>query len=241
MSEGFADFSASLFLQSAYAQKGPKEFITFWDDERKSILEKNPQGFRAIDVGPLTMGYRLNNSRTGVSITRDLIYPKGAYVLHVIRMLMWDRRTGDDKFKATMQDFVKTFAGRAATTEDFKAMVEKHMTNEMDVAGDKKMDWFFNQYVYGTALPSYKLDYTFENGADGILSFNFTVTQSNVDDNFRMLVPIYLELADGRIVSLGRARLSGSSSVAMKVPLKGMKDRPRRAILNYYDDVLASP
>ena len=115
------------------------------------------------------------------------------------------------------------------------------MTNEMDVAGDKKMDWFFNQYVYGTALPSYKLDYTFENGADGILSFNFTVTQSNVDDNFRMLVPIYLELADGRIVSLGRARLSGSSSVAMKVPLKGMKDRPRRAILNYYDDVLASP
>ena len=49
------------------------------------------------------------------------------------------------------------------------------MTAEMDLAGDKKMDWFFNQYVYGTALPSYKLDYTFENGADGVLSFNFTV------------------------------------------------------------------
>ena len=241
MSEGFADFSASLFLQSAYSQKGPKEFITFWDDERKSILEKNAQGYRAIDAGPLTLGYRLNNSRTGVSITRDLIYPKGAYVLHMIRMMMWDRRTGDDHFKATMQDFVKTFAGRAATTEDFKAMVEKHMTQEMDLEGNLKMDWFFDQYVYGTALPTYKLDYSFENGADGLPSFNFKVTQSNVDKNFHMLVPIYLELADGRIVSLGRARLSGNSSIERKLPLNGMKDRPRRALLNYYDDVLASP
>jgi peptidase M1-like protein len=240
MSEGFADFSASLFLQSAYAQKGPKEFIAFWDEERKSILEKNTQGVRAIDVGPLTMGYRLNNSRTGVSVTRDLIYPKGAYILHMIRMLMWDHRTGDDRFKATMQDFVKTYAGRAATTEDFKAMVEKHMTPEMDLDGNQTMDWFFNQYVYGTALPSYKLDYSFDNGADGTPVFSFKVTQSNVEESFRMLVPIYLELADGHTVSLGRARITGNSSVEKKVPLKGMKDRPRRAVLNYYDDVLAS-
>ena len=56
-----------------------------------------------------------------------------------------------------------------------------------------------------------------------------------------MLVPIYLELADGRIVSLGRARLSEYTSVEQKLPLKGMKDRPRRAVLNYYEDVLASP
>jgi hypothetical protein len=119
--------------------------------------------------------------------------------------------------------------------------VEKHMTQEMDLEGNLKMDWFFDQYVYGTALPTYKLDYSFENGADGLPSFNFKVTQSNVDKNFHMLVPIYLELADGRIVSLGRARLSGNSSIERKLPLNGMKDRPRRALLNYYDDVLASP
>jgi hypothetical protein len=57
----------------------------------------------------------------------------------MIRMMMWDSRTGDQHFKETMQDFVKTYAGRAATTEDFKAMVEKHMTPEMDLAGCGKM------------------------------------------------------------------------------------------------------
>jgi hypothetical protein len=237
MSEGFADFSASLFLQAAYA-KG-KEFSTFWDDERKSITEKNAQGFRAIDAGPLTMGYRLNNTRTGENITRDLIYPKGAYILHMLRMMMWNPRTGDQDFKNMMQDFVKTYAGRAATTEDFKATVEKHMTRDMDAEGNHKMDWYFNEYVYGTALPSYTFEYSFEKNSDGSPIFDFKLAQSNVNDGFRMLVPIYIELADGRTVYLGHVRLVGNTSVDQKVPLRALKETPKKALVNYNDDVLA--
>jgi hypothetical protein len=238
MSEGFADMSASLYL--SMIEKNPKKFIEFWNDERELLLERNAEGFRAIDVGPLTMGYRANNSRTGFNVTRRLIYPKGAYVLHMIRMMMWDRKTGDENFKATMQDFVKTYSGKAATTEDFKAMVEKHMTSEMDLEGNHRLDWFFNEYVYGTALPSYKIDYSFDKDANGDVVFGLKVTQSGVDDKFRMIVPIYLELADGRVANLGRARLIGNSSVDQKVPLKGLKDTPKRALVNYNDDVLAS-
>ncbi|HVH69535.1 MAG TPA: M1 family aminopeptidase, partial [Candidatus Dormibacteraeota bacterium] len=54
MSEGFADMSASLYL--SMIEKNPKKFLTFWNDERELLLEKDAQGFRAIDVGPLTMG-----------------------------------------------------------------------------------------------------------------------------------------------------------------------------------------
>jgi len=238
MSEGFAELSASLYI--SMIEKNPKKFIEFWNDERELLLERDAQGFRAIDVGPVTMGYRANNSRTGSGVTRRLIYPKGAYILHMIRMMMWDRKTGDENFKATMQDFVKTYSGKAATTEDFKAMVEKHMTPEMDFDGNHRLDWFFNEYVYGTALPTYKIDSTFDKDANGDVVFSFKVTQSGVDDKFRMIVPIYLELADGRTVNLGRARLIGNSSVDQKVPLKGLKDAPKRALVNYNDDVLAS-
>jgi hypothetical protein len=239
MSEGFAEMSASIYL--SFIEKSQQKFIGFWNDERELLLERNAEGFRAIDAGPVTMGYRMSNSRTGRELTRRLIYPKGAYILHMIRMMMHDNRTGDQRFKEMMQDFVKTYAGKTATTEDFKAMVEKHMTREMDLEGNQKMDWFFNQYVYGTQLPSYKLDTSFETGADGDVVFSFKVTQSNVKDDFRMLVPIYLELADGGMLFLGRARFSGNNSVEQKVPLKGLKAKPRRAVLNYYDDVLASP
>jgi Peptidase family M1 domain len=238
MSEGFADMSASLFIQSV--EKNPKKFIEFWDDERYLLTQRDKEGFRAIDAGPVTMGYRMSNSRTGTHLTRDLIYPKGAYILHMVRMMMWDRKTGDQNFKATMQDFVRTYAGRAATTEDFKAMVEKHMTPEMAAFGGGTMDWFFDEYVYGTALPSYSIQSTFDNDTSGDVVFGLQLTQSNVNEHFRMLVPIYLELADGRTIFLGRARLTGNTTLEQKIALKGTKEKPRRALVNYFDDVLAS-
>jgi Peptidase family M1 domain len=241
MSEGFADFSASLFLQSAYGAKGNKEFQEFWNDERKSILEKNAEGFRPIDVGPLTMGYRLNNSKAGFNIARDLIYPKGAYIPHMIRMMMWNQQNGDQNFKVMMHDFVQTYAGRAATTEDFKAVVEKHMTPDMKFIGNGNMDWFFNEYVYGTQLPSYRVDYAnFDKAANGDIVMSFKITQSGVNDDFRMLVPLYLELADGRVAFLGRARMVGNKSVEGKVPLQGLQQTPKGLVVNYYDDVLAA-
>src|SRR5215472_1764568 len=239
MSEGFADMSASLYL--SMIEKDPKKFLTFWNDERELLLERNAQGYRAIDVGPVTMGYRAGSSRTGGDITRRLIYPKGAYILHMIRMMMYDRNTGDKQFKETMQDFVNTYRGKAATTEEFKAVVEKHMNRDMDIDGNQKMDWFFNEYVYGTQLPSYKFDHSFETATDGTITLNFTLAQSNVDDKFKMIVPVYLELDDGKVAFLGRARLVGNANTSPKVPLKGLKAKPRRAMIDYFDDVLASP
>jgi aminopeptidase N len=186
------------------------------------------------------MGYRTSNSRTGFDTTRRLIYPKGAYILHMLRMMLHDNRNGDQRFKEMMQDFVNTYRGKSATTEDFKTIVEKHMTPEMDLEGNHKMDWFFNEYVYGTQLPTYQMNATFDAGADGDLVMSVKMTQSNVDDSFRMLVPIYLELPNGMFF-LGRARLAGNSTFEQKIPLKGLKDKPKRAAINYFDDVLASP
>jgi hypothetical protein len=112
------------------------------------------------------------------------------------------------------------------------------MTPEMDLDGNHRLDWFFNEYVYCTALPNYKLDYSFEDAPDGVL-FKLKLAQGGVGPNFKMLVPIYLETNDGRLLSLGRARMLGSTSLEQTVPLKGLKEKPRRAIVNYYDDVLA--
>lgn len=55
-----------------------------------------------------------------------------------------------------------------------------------------------------------------------------------------MLVPVYLELDDGKIAVLGRARMSGNTSLSQKVQLKSIKNKPRRAVINYFDDVLAA-
>jgi aminopeptidase N len=238
MSEGFADMSASLYL--SLTEKDQKKFMKFWSDERDILLEKDAQGFRPIDVGPLTMGYRANNSRTGFGVTSRLIYPKGAYVLHMIRMMMWDPHAGDKPFKDAMQDFVNTYRGKAASTEDFKASLEKHMSPQMDMDGNHKLDWFFNEYVYGTQIPSYKFDSTLSTDPDGSVVLSFNISQFNVDGKFAMLVPIYLELEDGRVIMLARAPVIGSTTFSDKISLKALKAKPRRAMINYHYDVLAS-
>ena len=228
--------SASLFIQ--VIQKNPQEFIKFWNDEKELLTEKNKEGFRAVDVGPVTLGYRLSNAKSGYDITRKLIYPKGGYILHMIRMMMWNS-TGDQRFKEMMRDFVKTYTNKPASTEDFKAMVEKHMSKEMDLDGNKKLDWFFDPYVYGTTLPNYRFEHSIDNGPNGPV-LNFKITQSNVDETFKMLVPVYLEVGNGKIVRIGSATMQGNTTIKQSVLLGSLKERPKRAFLNYYNDVLAT-
>lgn len=236
MSEGFAEFSASLFLQAFYKD----EFGKFWDHQRDQLTQKNKEGFRAIEVGPVTMGYRAASTRTGFDLAGRLIYPKGAYILHMIRMMMWDVQSGDQRFKEMMKEFVKTYSNCPATTEDFKAIVEKHMVPTMNLAGNGKMDWFFNEYVYGTALPSYHFDYSFPTGPDGAIMLNLKIVQSDVDDSFIMTVPVDLELSGGRLFRIGMVPMKGNQTFAKQIALRGLKEKPKRAMLSYFSDVLSA-
>jgi hypothetical protein len=232
MSEGFAEFSASLFAHLVY---GDEKFLEFWKDQRRRILEKNEMGKRPADIASVTMGYRADNARTG-NVTRNLIYPKGGFILHMIRMMMFDSRTRDERFIAMMRDFVATHRNQNVSTEDFKKIVEKHMTAEMDITATRTMDWFFNQFVYGTEVPRYKLEYQLlPEGQQAVLKMK--VTQSEVSPNFRMAVPVYLETEDKKLTKLGAIRILGNSSQEATVPL-GF--RPRRVLLAAYEDVLAS-
>jgi len=232
MSEGFAEFSASLYVQFI---RGNEKFVDFWENQRKLITEASPatRDRKPYTVGPVTHGYRLNNAKTG-NVAQRLIYPKGAYILHMLRMMMYQQNKGGDvRFQQMMSDFVKTHFNQDVSTEDFKAIVDKHMTPEMNVDGSGKMDWFFNQWVYGTQVPAYKLEYQVTQ--DGMLSGK--ITQSGVSDNFVMLVPIYLDTGKGW-AKIGSARMLGNTVVEIKnVKLPIM---PKRVAICAMNDVLAT-
>jgi peptidase M1-like protein len=243
MSEGFSDMSAAMFLQFVHGQqeKSLDSYHKFWADERQYLVEKNKEGRRPIDVGPVTMGYRLNTAKSGFDITRRLIYPKGAYILQMVRFMMQQRGGDPDRaFKAMMHEFTQTYANRVASTEDFKAILEKHMTPEMDVDKNHTMNWFFDEYVYGTEYPTYKFEHSFSNDANGDVVLNFKITQTDVSKNFVMLVPIYIDLGNGKVARLGSAQMNGPTTLEQHVPLKGLKEKPKRALLAYYDDLLAN-
>ena len=236
MSEGFANASAAIFLQMT--RKTPGDYRDFWKQLKEQLTARNSDGFRPIDVGPVTMGFRLSSPKTGWGIYNNLVYPKGAYILHMIRMMMYVQHNSDDDFRAMMHDFVDTYRLKVATTEDFKAMVEKHMTPAMDLDRNHKMDWFFNEYVYGTDLPQYHFESQLDSSGDSVKA-HLKLVQSGVSENFKMLVPIYIELTDGRTAHLGQVTITGNTTVEKTVPIAKTPVPIKRLEIDYMHDVLA--
>jgi len=233
ISEGFADFSAALYVRSV--NKSVDKFIQYIDRWRRSIVEKNRFGFAANDVGPIWMGQRLATPKTPRGYS-SLVYSKGGYVLHMLRQMMTSSDEGDLPFRRMMQDFVQTYLGRNASTADFQRIVEKHMTPDMNLTRDGKMDWFFKEWVYGNEIPSYRFEYRLTPQEDGRVLLNATISQTGVSDDFRMLTPVYAQFGK-KTVLLGRLLLAGNvtgQEVQVMLPQK-----PERVMINYVLDVLA--
>ena len=232
LSEGFAFFSAGAYLQAT--EKSPKKYLDYWEHARHAIVDKNNYGRRANDAGPLWLGLLLNSMKNEGAYN-SVVYRKGGYILHMLRSIMFEGKDGDKAFRAMMQDFVQQNMNGNASTENFQRMVEKHITPGINVTSDGKMDWFFNEWVYGTALPRYKFDYTLTPQPDGKCLVKAILTQSEVNDNFVMLVPLYADF-DGTLARLGNVRISGNKTMdnlQLMLPKK-----PSKVMINAFHDVL---
>ncbi len=237
LSEGFAEFSAGLFMQQAMGKGWQKDYIEFWERLRKRILEKNNWGVAPNDAGPLWMGLRLLSPRSE-NAYQNVTYPKGAYILAMLRSMMYNpgEKDGDAAFIAMMHDFVETHRDKAATTESFKAIADKHMTKLMDLGKNDRLDWFFSEWVYGTQVPKYQFEYQTSPADGGKIKVHMTITQSEVDEHFAMLVPIFADFGNGNgMIPIGQVGLGGNTtrSVDMILP-----SQPKKVALNAYKEIL---
>jgi hypothetical protein len=237
LSEGFAEFAAGLFLQQATGPKWQKDYIDFWERQRVRILEKNNFGVSPNDAGPLWLGLRLIAPHSPQAY-QGVTYSKGAYVLLMLRSLMYDDHAIGDKheeaFIDMMHDYMESYRDSPASTETFKTIVEKHMTKLMDIQQNGRLDWFFDEWVYGTQVPRYKFTYEVKPGDGGKIKIHAEITQSEVDEHFAMFVPVFADFGNG-MVRLGAVGIGGNSTRKVDFIL----DRqPKKVALNAYKDIL---
>jgi hypothetical protein len=232
LSEGFAFFSAGLYLQ--LTEKNSDKYLAYWEHAQKMLTEKNNYGKRPNDAGPVWMGLRLQSFKNPLGY-QAVTYRKGGYILHMLRAMMWSPKDGDKPFMEMMQEFVRTYMNRNASTEGFLAIASKHITPAIDLQGNHSLTWFFREWVYGTAIPKYKFEPTLTQADGGKWLLKATITQSEVDDNFAMPVPVYADF-DGQIVRIGQVRIVGNSTndkIQVLLPKK-----PKKVMINYYHDIL---
>ncbi len=237
LSEGFADFAAGLFLEEAVGPKWQKDYLEYWHRQHQRIVEKNNFGIAPNDAGPLWLGIRLVSPKSPQAY-QGVTYSKGAYILQMLRSLMYDDQAENGKhdqaFIDMMHDFMDSHKDKPASTESFKAIVEKHITKRMDLQHNGRLDWFFDEWVYGTHVPRYAFKYEMQPGKDGKQKIHCEVTQSEVDDHFAMLVPVFADFGEG-LGRMGQVGIVGNSTRSFDF----IVDRaPKKVALNAYKDVL---
>ncbi len=219
LSEGFADFSGLWYLQTV--RKDNDKYFGVLERWRANIFNHRDE------PSPISMGYRASTGKdeNGYNI---LIYQKGAWVLHMLRLLLIDLKTmNEDRFTETMRDYYTTFLGKRASTADFQWIVEKH-------AGIS-MDWFFNEWVYGTDIPTYHVAVETTPAEGGKYRVKLKVTQEHVADDFQMYVPVLVDLGDKRVARV-RVLVKGPVS-EIELPL--MPSKPKDVKFNDLNAVLA--
>jgi hypothetical protein len=104
---------------------------------------------------------------------------------------MCDYQSGsDDRFFAMMRDYVTTFAGMDASTDDFRRIVEKHLR--------MPMEWFFNQWIYGTQIPRFEYHWGRVRQTDGRWVVKGQIDQFDADPPFRVFMPVTLQFRAGQ-------------------------------------------
>jgi hypothetical protein len=233
LSEGFAEFSGELYVQ---LRQNQKEFLEQFRKDKELLQTGDIKSHQVDSLGPIWMGRRIRSSETSPSSYQNLIYSKGGYVLQMLREQLADPRNPDPDhvFKEMMQDYCKTFDNKPASTEDFKSIVEKHMTRAMDLDGNHKMDWFFDQYVYGTGIPHYNFRAGVEFTADGKTHVKGELTRSGVPDTWKDVIPLYAHAGD-KTMRLGTLAVTHANEpLDLVLPI-----RIERLSINDHEDLLA--
>lgn len=217
LSEGFADFSGLWYTQIILGDND--KYFKLLDDWRREIRR------RRSDAPPINLGTRASEfDRRDYEL---VVYRKGAWVLQMLRNMMLDLRTlKEDAFIAMMRDFYQKYRGRRASTRDFQRVVERHL--------DLPMDWFFDEWVGGTAIPTYILSWHAEPTADHHYLLRLRIRQEDVPSEFVMPVPLNIELAGG-----GQARVRVTVRGPVTETQLQLPVEPTKLELNSLGSVLA--
>jgi hypothetical protein len=218
--EALANYSALLYLEKS---KGARPMEIMLDSYRTALLARTQNEQTVESAGPIVLGLRLENSQEPRA-WRIITYGKGSWIMQMLR-----RQMGDERFFAMLTAVLQRYDRKEISTEQFRAVAAQFMPPKSD---DPELESFFDQWIYGTGIPSLKLVYTVKGKAPALRLVG-TLTQTDADEDFTTLVPVEIQVARGRTVT--RWVRSGSSPTSFTV---GLKEPPLKVSLDPHQAVL---
>ena len=170
-SEAFTEHQCAMYMQ---ASRGDAEYQSKLKDWRGGFLYIE----KIDEETPLTRPEFFSSEWAWYGT----FYCKGPYVVHMMRQML-----GDQAFMAYTRNLVKSLFWKRAKTSDFIDVLEQTLGKENMLAlfGKDNMQWFFDQWIYGTGVPSYEYGYEIS-GNTAKVKIKHTGAQ------FRTRIPIWV-------------------------------------------------
>ncbi len=222
--ESLANYSALLYLER---RKGVRVMDSVLQEYKAGLLAPSEDGRSVESVGPVVLGSRLKTS-LAPDAWRAITYEKGSWIMHMLR-----RKLGDERFLAALKELCRRYRYRGVSTDQFRSVLKEYMPPD---SPDPALEEFFERWVYGTGIPTLKLSWNMLGKAPK-QTLRITVTQTGVEDDFSIEVPVEVQLAKGRSISRVVRTSSTPASVDVRLarpPLKVLMD-PSQSILAVRD------
>ena len=153
LSEGFATYFGALFFEQS---DGRDNFIERMEKSKKRIFQSKVTDRPIVDYEVSDL-FKLLNSNN---------YPKGAWVLHMLRGLL-----GDEVFFKGISKYYSEYNNKTALTNDFMKIME-------EVSG-KNLQYFFDQWIFRPGYPiiEFKQNWIPRNNGSGKMIITINQTQ----------------------------------------------------------------
>jgi hypothetical protein len=227
--EGLANYLALLY---ADGKKPGEHMLTSWLEHYRAELSLPVPGSKEIvgDAGPLTFGARLVSSKAPKAY-EAITYGKGTWVMHMLREMLREPASKDPdwKFRQLLQTILSEHRFATLSTAQFQHAVEQVMTPEMDLESTHSMDWFFDEWVRGTGIPGYKVEFQVRpHGQEFLVTGK--LLQGGVDDIFTAAIPLYSGKVGGKSERLGVVVTTGPETHFRFIS----KSRPPQLLIDPY-------
>ena len=167
LSEGFATYFATLYMEATY---GVEKLRSEMKQDRTQVISYLKTSPAPVVDPSVTDWMKLLNPNS---------YQKGGWVLHMLR-----QEIGTENFWKGIREYYKTYQNSNANTDDLKVIMEK--------ASGKKLDLFFNQWVYKGGHPVLDGSWAYDAKSKKV-QIELKQTQKNQIFNFPIEVAVYLE------------------------------------------------
>jgi hypothetical protein len=238
--EALANYCVLMMLEREH----PQQIALMMQTYRQQLLEKNKRGRELREAGPVTLGLRLSSSKFPDAYDA-IAYGRGTWLFHMLRYMLHDaarpprrgeRResNGDELFLQVLRTLQQRYAGKMMTLDDVQTAFEEDLPRSLWYEGQKSLNWFFDGWVNGTAIPRLRLTGAKFLRKGNVILAAGTVRQDDAPTDLVTSVPIYAQVGAKTPVLLGRVFADGpTTNFRLRAPAGA-----RKLLIDPYETVL---